>query len=132
MIFIGVRRTGPVRHEAERCPPYMLSASDIAILGAVALLVFGPEQLPRSARKCGSVMRDVQNTSHQFIREMERAADEHEPERPHLEAVPSPYDQPVTDPITVVNSDEPMLPGFEPDVAAEPPAPKKVAEPAEF
>ncbi|MGH7661253.1 MAG: twin-arginine translocase TatA/TatE family subunit [Vulcanimicrobiaceae bacterium] len=108
----------------------MLSAADIAILGAVALLVFGPEQLPKVARKVGSVMRDVQNTSQQFIREMERAADE--PERPHLEAVPSPYDQAVTDPVTVVNgqSDEPMLPGIEP--AVEPPAPKKVAEPVEF
>ena len=112
----------------------MLSASDIAILGAVALLVFGPEQLPRVARKFGSVMRDVQNTSHQFIREMERAADEHEPERPHLEAVPSPYDQAITDPVTVLNgqSDEPMLPGFGPDEPSEPPPPKKIAEPAEF
>jgi Sec-independent protein translocase protein TatA len=108
----------------------MLSASDIAILGAVALLVFGPEQLPKVARKFGSVMRDVQNTSSQFIREMERAADEHEPERPHLEAVPSPYDQAVTAPLTVENdhAGEPMLPGIEP----EPPPPKKVAEPAEF
>ena len=113
----------------------MLSASDIAILGAVALLVFGPEQLPKVARKFGSVMRDVQNTSQQFVREMERAAEEHEPERPHLEAVPSPYDQAITDPVTVVDglSDEPMLPGFEPEAAAEePPPPKRVAEPVEF
>jgi sec-independent protein translocase protein TatA len=113
----------------------MLSASDIAILGAVALLVFGPDQLPKVARKFGTVMRDVQNTSQQFIREMERAADEHEPERPHLEAVPSPYDQAVTDPIAVVNerSDEPMLPGIEPEPARlEPAPPKKIAEPAEF
>lgn len=111
----------------------MLSASDIAILGAVALLVFGPEQLPKVARKFGSVMRDVQNTSQQFIREMERAADEHEPER-HLEAVPSPYSQAVTDPVEVVpaqSADEPMLPGIEP-VAVAAPAPKRVAEPSEF
>ncbi len=59
----------------------MLSAPDIAILGAVALLVFGPDQLPKVARKFGSVMRDVQNTSSQFIREMERAADEHDAAR---------------------------------------------------
>lgn len=109
----------------------MLSASDIAILGAVALLVFGPEQLPKVARKFGSVMRDVQNTSSQFIREMERAADE--PERPHLEAVPSPYDQAVTAPLEVEDghSDEPMLPGIEPEPTA-PSPPRKVAEPAEF
>jgi Sec-independent protein translocase protein TatA len=112
----------------------MLSASDIAILGAVALLVFGPDQLPKVARKFGTVMRDVQNTSQQFIREMERAADEHEPDRPHLEAVPSTNGQAVTEPVTVVDEhpDEPMLPGIEPDVATEAPPPKRVAEPAEF
>jgi len=38
-----------------------------------ALLLFGPEQLPKVARKAGSVMRDIQNTSQSFIREMERA-----------------------------------------------------------
>jgi Sec-independent protein translocase protein TatA len=112
----------------------MLSASDIAILGAVALLVFGPEQLPKVARKFGTVMRDVQNTSQQFIREMERAADEYEPERPYLEAVPSTNGQAVTEPLTVVDGhpDEPMLPGIEPEVPAEAPPPKRVAEPAEF
>lgn len=109
----------------------MLSASDIAILGAAALLIFGPEQLPRVARKFGTVMRDVQNTSQQFIREMERAADEHEPERPHLEAVPSPYD-PAADlpvePLVQEASSEPMLPGIGPPA----PPPKRVVEPAEF
>lgn len=53
----------------------MLSIPDMAILGAVALLMFGPEQLPRVARKAGNVMREIQNTSQSFIREMERAAD---------------------------------------------------------
>ncbi|HEY1729042.1 MAG TPA: twin-arginine translocase TatA/TatE family subunit [Candidatus Baltobacteraceae bacterium] len=108
----------------------MLSAPDIAILGAVALLVFGPDQLPKVARKFGSVMRDVQNTSSQFIREMERAADEHDTaaERPHLEAVPSPYDHAETAE-DAKESDEPMLPGIEPEVVA---APKRTAEPAEF
>jgi sec-independent protein translocase protein TatA len=53
----------------------MLSIPDMAMLGAAALLLFGPEQLPRVARKAGSVMRDIQNTSQSFIREMERAAD---------------------------------------------------------
>jgi Sec-independent protein translocase protein TatA len=47
----------------------------MAMLGAAALLLFGPEQLPRVARKAGSVMREIQNTSQSFIREMERAAD---------------------------------------------------------
>ena len=53
----------------------MLSIPDMALLGVAALLLFGPEQLPRVARKAGNVMRDLQNTSQSFIREMERAAD---------------------------------------------------------
>jgi Sec-independent protein translocase protein TatA len=56
----------------------MLSVTEIAILGVGALLLFGPDRLPGIMRKAGRVMRDVQNTSQSFIREMERAADEHE------------------------------------------------------
>jgi|GEM_PF-555932 len=56
----------------------MLSIPDMALLGAAALLLFGPEQLPRVMRKAGTVMRDIQNTSQSFIREMERAADAHD------------------------------------------------------
>ena len=54
----------------------MLSVPDVAVIGALALIFFGPEQLPRVARRFGHVVRDVQNTSQAFIREMERAADE--------------------------------------------------------
>jgi Sec-independent protein translocase protein TatA len=54
----------------------MLSIPDMALLGAAALMFFGPEQLPKVARKVGGLVRDVQNTSQQFIREMERAADD--------------------------------------------------------
>jgi len=46
------------------------------VIGAAALLFFGPDQLPKVARKVGTVVRDVQMTSQSFIREMERAADE--------------------------------------------------------
>ena len=56
----------------------MLSVTEIAILGVGALLLFGPDRLPGIMRKAGRVMRDVQNTSQSFIREMERAADENE------------------------------------------------------
>jgi sec-independent protein translocase protein TatA len=56
----------------------MLSVPDMAIIGALALIFFGPEQLPRVARRVGNVVRDVQNTSQAFIREMERAADEYD------------------------------------------------------
>jgi Sec-independent protein translocase protein TatA len=79
----------------------MLSIPDMAVLGAAALLFFGPEQLPRVARKAGNVMREIQNTSASFIRELERAADVEDakdvkPYEPPYEAPyePAPYDAP--------------------------------------
>ena len=51
----------------------------MAILGILALLVFGEQKLPGIMRQAGRVMREVQNTSQSFIREMERAADVNEP-----------------------------------------------------
>jgi sec-independent protein translocase protein TatB len=56
----------------------MFSIADMAVAGAVALLLFGPDQLPKVARRAGQLVRDVLNTSQSFIREMERAADVHE------------------------------------------------------
>ncbi len=60
----------------------MLSVPDMAILGVLALLVFGEQKLPGIMRQAGRVMREVQNTSQSFIREMERAADVNEPAPP--------------------------------------------------
>lgn len=54
----------------------MLSPADVLIIGAAALIFFGPDQLPKVARRVGRVVRDVQMTSQAFVREMERAADE--------------------------------------------------------
>lgn len=62
----------------------------MAILGVLALLVFGEQKLPGIMRQAGRVMRDVQNTSQSFIREMERAADVNEPPQPQ----PSVRDEP--------------------------------------
>jgi Sec-independent protein translocase protein TatA len=53
----------------------LLGPVEIALLGGAALLLFGPEQFPKVARRAGSIVRDVQATSQQFIREMGRAAD---------------------------------------------------------
>lgn len=61
----------------------MLSIPDMAIIGVVALMVFGPDQLPKVARRAGQLVRDVQNTSQGFIREMERAADTPDPTPVH-------------------------------------------------
>jgi TatA/E family protein of Tat protein translocase len=52
----------------------MLSPSDTAIVFLLALLLFGPEQLPRIARQLGEAMRHIQTTTHTFMNEMERAA----------------------------------------------------------
>ncbi len=60
----------------------MLSPVDVAVIGVAALLLFGPDQLPKVARKVGAVMRDVQNTSQTFIREMEKAAEIEHPFSP--------------------------------------------------
>jgi Sec-independent protein translocase protein TatA len=73
----------------------MLSIPDMAILGAAALLLFGPEQLPRVLRKAGQVTREIQNTSQTFIREMERAADVQDA------PPPPPYEPPPPDPTPV-------------------------------
>jgi Sec-independent protein translocase protein TatA len=60
----------------------VLSLPDMAILSVLALLVFGEQKLPGIMRQAGRVMREVQNTSQSFIREMERAADVSEAPKP--------------------------------------------------
>ena len=57
----------------------------------LALLLFGPDRLPKLMRQAGKFMREVQNTSQGFISEMERAADlaEH-PTPPPAPAAPEP------------------------------------------
>jgi Sec-independent protein translocase protein TatA len=53
----------------------LLSPADLAIAFVAGLLLFGPEGLPQVARKAGKIVREVQNTSQAFVREMERIAD---------------------------------------------------------
>jgi hypothetical protein len=96
---------------AGKKPYRMLSIPDMALLGAAALMFFGPEQLPKVARKVGLLVRDVQNTSQSFIREMERAGDDHnygpDISRAHLledpvnpTVTPAAYEPPVHDAYT--------------------------------
>lgn len=99
----------------------MLSIPDMALLGAAALLLFGPEQLPRVARRAGNVMREIQNTSSAFIREMERAADVAEAPRPSVYEPVTPYEPPAPDP----------LPGEVLEPAVHQPVGEKLAEPRE-
>ncbi len=62
----------------------MFSLPDIAVVSVLALLLFGPDRLPKMMRQAGRFMREVQNTSASFVSEMERAADasEHAPPPP--------------------------------------------------
>jgi len=71
----------------------------------LALLVFGEERLPKIMRQAGRVMREVQNTSQGFIREMERAADVSDPPRPY--ETPPPDIPPPDIPEAVNAEDEP-------------------------
>ena len=99
----------------------MISVPDMAIIGALALMLFGPEQLPKVARKVGHVMRDVQNTSQSFIREMERAADGYDVPAststesygaaPHYDPLPAEHDPapetPAPEPVPAAQGDRP-------------------------
>jgi Sec-independent protein translocase protein TatA len=73
------------------------------IIGAAALLFFGPDQLPKVAKKAGQAIREVQNTSQAFLREIERAADEQERAADHVRAAPAapaPAPPPTAEPAT--------------------------------
>ena len=85
----------------------MLSPSDTAIVFVLALLLFGPEQLPKLARQLGEAMRHIQTTTNTFMMEMERAADSAEP---HLHAVPQTNQQSLEPP------HEPTESGSEPTI----------------
>lgn len=88
----------------------VLSIPDMAILGVLALLVFGEKKLPGVMRQAGRIMRDVQNTSQSFLREMDRAADVTEPMHSTVE-VPAadvpPSDIPPADPPPVAPPERP-------------------------
>ena len=66
----------------------MFSVPDILVVSVLALLLFGPERLPKIMRQAGRFMREVQNTSHAFVAEMERAADTPEPQLARIESDP--------------------------------------------
>lgn len=82
----------------------------MAILGVLALLVFGEKKLPGVMRQAGKMMRDVQNTSQSFLREMDRAADVSEP-------VP-----PIDTPASAETAELPFEPAL-------PPAPEETSQP---
>ncbi|HVR47065.1 MAG TPA: twin-arginine translocase TatA/TatE family subunit [Candidatus Binatia bacterium] len=74
----------------------MFSVPDILVVSVLALLLFGPDRLPKVMRQAGRFMREVQSTSHSFIVEMERAAEGPEASMPP--PAPPPPDAPETEP----------------------------------
>ena len=60
----------------------MFSIPDILVVSILALLLFGPDRLPKVMRQAGRFMREVQQTSNSFIAEMERAAEMQEASPP--------------------------------------------------
>ena len=72
----------------------MFSIPDILVVSVLALLLFGPDRLPKMMRQAGRFMREVQSTSHSFIAEMERAADASEtpppPSQPEVTGAATP------------------------------------------
>lgn len=80
MIFTGVGWPSLHGFAGDPCrtPVSMFSVPDILVVSTLALLLFGPDRLPKLMRQAGRFMREVQGTSQSFIAEMERAADVNE------------------------------------------------------
>ena len=53
---------------------------EIAVIGALALLVFGPKRLPEFGRTLGKTLKGFQSASSEFERELQKAMEE--PESP--------------------------------------------------
>jgi sec-independent protein translocase protein TatA len=67
---------------------------EMAVIGAVALLVFGPKRLPEFGRTLGKTLKGFQTASKEFEREISKAMAEPEelPSSSSSEAVASPKD----------------------------------------
>ena len=99
----------------------MFSVPDIAVIGVLALLLFGPDKLPGMMRQAGKFMRDIQNTSHSFVAEMERAADINAEPKPALRVV----EQLIAPDLEPAAEPEPDLPEVDPNGAPVPEPPDR-------
>ena len=52
---------------------------EIAVIGAIALLVFGPKRLPELGKTLGKTLKGFQTASNEFEREIQKAMEEEEP-----------------------------------------------------
>ena len=51
---------------------------EIAVIGALALIIFGPKKLPELGRTLGKTLKSLQSASSEFEREIQKAIDEPE------------------------------------------------------
>tara|TARA_B100000700_G_scaffold258881_1_gene293419 strand:- start:478 stop:714 length:237 start_codon:yes stop_codon:yes gene_type:complete len=51
---------------------------EIAVIGAVALLVFGPKRLPELGKTLGKTLKGFQTASNEFEKEIQKAMSEEE------------------------------------------------------
>ena len=57
---------------------------EIAVIGAIALLVFGPKRLPEFGKTLGKTLKGFQTASNEFEKEIKKAMDE----TPELSEIP--------------------------------------------
>ncbi len=69
---------------------------EMAVIAAVALLVFGPKRLPEFGRTLGKTLKGFQSASKEFEREINKAMAEPESVADQAKALESPADTVVT------------------------------------
>jgi sec-independent protein translocase protein TatA len=100
-----------------------IGLQELILIFVIALLVFGPKNLPQLGRSLGRAMREFRRASDEFRSTIETNLHINEPDPP-----PVPYSAPApTEPVTAPTySAEPL-----PDSALDPPAPENLSAPAE-
>ena len=54
---------------------------EIAVIGALALIVFGPKRLPELGRSLGKTLKGLQTASTEFEREVQKAMSDNDAEK---------------------------------------------------
>jgi sec-independent protein translocase protein TatB len=98
---------------------FNVGAGEVLVILLVALIVLGPDKLPKAAKQVGQVMGDLRRMSAGFQRELRNALDE--PMEPSEQRLPRPEAPPAA-----AGADTPVEPRVA-DTAA--PAPRAEGEP---
>ena len=69
---------------------------EMAVIAAVALLVFGPKRLPEFGRTLGKTLKGFQSASKEFEREINKAMADPEAEGDQVKALEAPVETVVT------------------------------------